>query len=258
MHKLFSEHYQTATSPSPVEAPPSLELSLTGLNDEQLASNLMSEYHAIVDVEKSRAAAYYRLGIHLMEYRKRHGCERYHEFVKAHNIDKTRASRAKTIATNFSYDEVLQYSSLRKVLDALPRAQPRRPRKVARPSPGGTPKNPGRPTEALLDRPGGDSTPAPRAAKKSKAKKTATRTAPPNGKDNQQSEFHHESVECLSALAKAVGWDQVLSVLRLAADFLEACGNSRYQALTTAEEIIDSRDSVFINPEINEGDQTHE
>ena len=258
MEKSFAEHYQTDTSPRTVEPPAPPKNSVTSLDDDQLASNLVSQYHAIVDVEQSRPANYLRLGVYLMEYRKRFGQKRYREFVTSQNLDKSRVSRAKNIATNFSYDEVLQYSSLRKVLDALPRAQPRRPRKVTRPSPGGTPKNPGRPTEALLDRPGGDSTPAPRAAKKSKATKTATRTASPNGKDNEQSEVNHESVECLSALAKAVGWDQVLSVLRLAADFLEACGNSRYQALTTAKEIIDSRDSVFINPDTDEGDQAHE
>jgi hypothetical protein len=121
--------------------------NLSNWDDQTVMAEIKKECAEIRATDANYPAQYHKLGVLIIEARKRFGDENLRQVLRQEGIDGTRAWRAEQIATLYTYEQAVAFPSLRAILGTLPRKQPRdkKPKpalKSGSDHPGATPAEP--------------------------------------------------------------------------------------------------------------------
>jgi hypothetical protein len=97
-------------------------------DDQAVLAGVKKECEEIRALDSNYPAQYHRLGTFIIEACKRFGDENVKQSLRQEGIDNTRAWRAEQIAKLYTYDQAVEFPSLRAILTTLPAKQPRNPK----------------------------------------------------------------------------------------------------------------------------------
>jgi hypothetical protein len=99
---------------------------VTDWDDEAVLAAMKAECAEIRAIEANYPGRYHRLGTLIIESKKRLGDENVRQVLRQEGIDNTKAWRAVQIAELYTFDQAVEFSSLRAILKTLPEKQPRK------------------------------------------------------------------------------------------------------------------------------------
>ena len=100
-------------------------IELSNWDDKAIVAGIRAECAALRELDTHFPGRYHRLGVYIIETRKRLGNDAVIQILREEDIDRIRAWRAEQIAQLYTYEQAAQFPSLRAILKTLPQKQPR-------------------------------------------------------------------------------------------------------------------------------------
>jgi hypothetical protein len=94
-------------------------------DDQAVLAGMQAECAEIRALDANYPGKYHRLGTFLLETTKRFGADAVRQTLRAEGINRTAAHWAKEIARLYTYEQAVQFASVRALVRTLPPKQPR-------------------------------------------------------------------------------------------------------------------------------------
>ena len=97
-------------------------------DDQAVLAGIKKECEELRAIDSNYPGKYHRLGTFIIEARKRFGNDTVKQDLRQEGIDSTRAWRAEQIASFYSFEQAVDFPSLRAILKTLPKRPPQKPK----------------------------------------------------------------------------------------------------------------------------------